>query len=413
MLLGCSANWKTFQANNNRTGFTDRPEVIDPEIKWKTYIGIQGYLNNSVIASDKVFVGSSGSLHNQPDSLDGIYCLNKRNGKVIWHFKTHNDAAGLAYSQNKIYTTGDDGYLRCLKAKNGLEIWHIKRDGAMYSQPLIINDLVIAGDESGNILFVNKNSGKINIEKKVANSNVRGGLSSDGKNIYATFVEGVITCLDLNGNIIWRVKGEFSDIHGEDFESIYGAPTITGDQLIVPFVRSTYYNKPAVYSFNKINGELLWRATDEDQRLHGNVRSSVAVWNDYIFYGCTYANSLVILSLKDGKVVDEIPMGEITDPHWSSPIIANNTLYLGRYDGGFNAIGLEQKEVIWQLYIGDHENIERRPKDYGSYGAKHASIRNQIFSVFATPSIDKKGTVFIGSGEGWLYAIGNKKSSKK
>lgn len=120
MLIDCSsAKWHTFQANNARTGFTDRPEIRNPEIKWKTYIGIQGYLNNSIINSGNIYVGSSGSKHNTPDSLDGIYSIKKSTGKINWYFKTLGDACSVAFSKNKIYATSDDGYLRCLNASNG------------------------------------------------------------------------------------------------------------------------------------------------------------------------------------------------------------------------------------------------------------------------------------------------------
>jgi len=417
ILAGCSTNWHTFQANNARTGVMNRPEIQNPEIKWKTYVGIQGYLNNSIINSGTVFVGSSGSTHNMPDDLDGIYSIKKETGKINWHFKTMNDACGVTFSKNKIYATGDDGYLRCLNAINGTEIWNFKREGELFSQPLIISNYVIVGDASGKILIVNKNSGKIIIEKKVADSNVRGGLSSDGVHIYATFMEGIIACLDLEGTIVWKVKGEFNDEYGKDFDGIYAAPTISGNQLIVPFVRSTYYDTPAVYSFNKTNGALLWKASDlSGHGYHGNIRSSVAIVNGYIYYGSPYSHALTILNLKDGVLVNEIGMGEITDPHWPSPVIANNMLYLGRHDGGFNAVDIEKQEVVWQLFIGDHKNIKSRSKEYGQIDQVQASRNGfPIPSIYATPSIDKNGTLYIGSGEGWMYAIGNKKtlSTKK
>ena len=166
MLTGCSTQWHTFQANNARTGYVDRPVIKAPQLLWKTHIGIQGYLNNSIVTSKNIYVGSSGTQHNTPDSSDGIYCLNKENGKIIWHFQTLSDACGVAYSKNYIYATGDDGYLRCLNATNGVEKWKIKREGQLYSQPLILNNSVIVGDASGTLLIVNKNNGNIIVEKK-------------------------------------------------------------------------------------------------------------------------------------------------------------------------------------------------------------------------------------------------------
>lgn len=403
-LLGCSsAKWHTFQANNERTGFVERPKIRNPEIKWKTYLGIQGYLNNSIINSNHVYVGSSGNKHNTPDNLDGVYCLNKSTGKINWHFKTSSDACGIAFSKNKLYVTADDGVLRCLNARDGKELWNLQREGELYSQPLIINDLVIIGDATGTILIIGKDSGKIIKEEKVADSNIRGGVSSDGEYIYATFVEGIIACLDKNLNLLWKINGEFYGKYGEDFNSIYAAPTISGNNLIVPFIRSTYYDSPAIYSFNKINGEIIWKAPTNNEEYNGNIRSSVAIRNGLIYYGDAYSNDLCVLNLENGETINRYQMGELTHPHWASPVIANNMLYLGRFDGSFNAFDIKKEELVWQLFIGDHKNTEK-PK------YKHTNHwKPENGSIYATPSIDEDGTIYIGNGEGWLFAIGNKK----
>ncbi len=404
ILIGCNSyKWHTFQANNTRTGFVDRPEIRNPEIKWKTYIGIQGYLNNSVINSDAIFVGSSGLKHNNSDSLDGVYSINKVTGKINWHYKTLKDACGIAFSKNKIYATSDDGFLRCLSATNGKELWSIKRESELYSQPLIVKNLVIIGDADGVVLIVDKNSGKIIKESKVAETNIRGGLSSDEKHIYATFEEGIIACLDKKGNVIWKAQLEFEGKWGKNFESIYAAPTIAGDKLIVPFIRSTYDDTPAIYAYNKTNGKLVWKATEYGENNNGNIRSSVAIINNFIYYGEPYSNELRVLNLKDGKTINSFGMGENTHPHWSSPVIANNMLYLGRFDGSFNAFDIKSNKVVWQLFLGDHKNTNK-PK------YKHTNWwQPENGSIYSTPSIDVDGTIYVGNGEGWLFAIKNKK----
>ena len=216
-------------------------------------------------------------------------------------------------------------------------------------------------------------------------------------------------CLDAAGNSIWEVQGEFSGQYGKDFQGIYGAPTIVENQLIVPFVRSTYYDHPAVNAYDKTNGTLIWKATNNTSNSSfGNLRSSVAVWKEYLFFGSPYSNMLTAIGLKDGALKWRMRMGESTHFHWPSPVIAENTLYLGRHDGGLNAIDLEKQEVLWQLFIGDHKKTENRPKDYDQSDRIWASAKlDTIPSVYATPSIDTKGTLFVGNGQGWLFAIGN------
>ena len=409
-LTGCNSTWYTFQFDNGRTAYTERPAITSPGILWKTQIGIQGYLNNSVIA-DQIYVGSSGSQHNTPDEKDGIYCLDKKSGEILWHFRTETDACGVAYADEKIFATGDDGYLRCLNSNSGEQIWSISRGGELYSQPLIVGEMVVIGDESGSVVAVNQTNGDIIWEEKVASSNIRGGLAADDQHIYAAFEEGRVACLEMKGHAIWINDLEYQDEFGEDFQQIYGAPTLTDDKLIISFSRSTYYTKPAIYALNKQLGDIVWQAAkDESGKVsHGNIRSSVAIWKGLILYGNPYSNSLIAINLNDGTMTWNLPFGDCMFPHWPSPVIANNTLYLGRHDGGFNAVDLEKRKVSWQLYLGDYEDVQLRPKDYGTNPGASAPCNwapETGNSIYATPSIGKKGVIYIGSGEGWFYAIG-------
>lgn len=409
-LFGCNkkmTDWAMYQNDVQRTSVTKAPPVNQPKILWKTEVGIQGYLNNSVVIGNKVYVGSSGMLHNKSDRKDGIYCLNAGTGEVIWKVKTSEDACGVAYSAGKLLTTGDDGFLRCLDANSGKEVWKIKRNGPIYAQPLVISKNVYIGDESGKIVAVEIESGEIIWENQLAGSNIRGGLSSDGKKIFGAFVDGTVAAVDQNGKTLWKTEckrtvfGSSNQVNAE----IYATPTVTGDKLIVPFTRKTYYDYPAVKAFDKNTGELIWEATDKiGGTSHGNIRSSVAVWNDLLLYGNPYSNKLIALNSNDGQVAWSTEMGVATWPHWPSPSIATNTAYLGRNDGGFYAINLETHELIWSLYLGkssdagDMKNVEG--KDLGDWKPAYGE------SIYATPSISKTGIIFIGSGEGWMYAIG-------
>ena len=410
LLTSCKSSWYTFQYNNQRTAYTENPAIKSPVVRWKTQIGIQGYLNNSVIA-DQIYVGSSGDQHNTPDERDGIYCLNKKSGAIIWHFRTETDACGVAYADGRIYSTGDDGYLRCLDAKSGEELWHTQFDGELYAQPLIVGEMVIIGDESGSVIATNRATGKHAWMVKLASTNIRGGLSADKQHIYAAFEEGRVACLDMKGGVVWMEDLEYKDEFGEDFQQIYGAPTVLFDKLIIPFSRSTYYNKPAIYALNINDGSIAWKAAKDESAsvTHGNIRSSVAIWKNLILFGNPYSNSLIAVNLSNGEMAWNLPFGDCMFPHWPSPVIAGNTLYLGRHDGGFGAIDLEKQQVSWQLYLGDHDQVQLRPRDYGTNPGSSAPCNWDPAtgsSIYATPAIDKKGTIYIGNGEGWFFAIG-------
>lgn len=202
VLFSCNrkaVDWGIYQKNIERTSVADYPEISNPKILWKTEIGIQGYLNNSIVIGKMVYVGSSGLVHNKSDRKDGIYCLNAQTGQIIWHHKTPNDACGVAYSDGIVISTGDDGYLRGINAASGKQVWELNRRGPLYSQPLIISGKVFAGDASGSLLAVEAATGKLLWQTKLTSSNVRGGLSSDGKKIFAAFVDGTVAALDMDG----------------------------------------------------------------------------------------------------------------------------------------------------------------------------------------------------------------------
>jgi outer membrane protein assembly factor BamB len=396
-----------YQNNIQRTSNVDYPAIKQPKILWKTNIGIQGYLNNSIVVKNRIYVGSSGLEHNESDRKDGIYCLNAANGQILWHYKTSIDACGVAYSDGKVISTGDDGYLRGLDAVTGKEIWNVKRAGNLYAQPLIISEKAFIGDDSGTIFAVDIKTGKVLWENKVATDNIRGGLASDGKKIFAAFVDGTIAALQKEGKTIWKSECQRTVYDSDDKVNaeIYAAPTVADNKLIIPFARKTYYDYPALHAYDKNTGELIWEATDELKEIsHGNIRSSVAVWNDFLLYGNPYSNKLIAIDVKNGKPAWATSMGIETWPHWPSPAIAQNTLYLGRNDGGFYAVDLKTQKLVWEIYLGksshagDMKNVAE--EDRGGWKPSFGE------SIYATPSISKAGTIYIGSGEGWMYAIG-------
>ncbi len=403
--------WPMFQRNTERTGARITTSVDNPTILWKTHIGIQGYLNNPIISGNHVFVTSSGNVHNIPDNLDGVYCLDSKTGTIVWHHQTNNDANGIAYSDEMVFVTGDDGFLSAYHAQTGAKVWSLKRNGTIYCQPLVVDNLVIIGDKDGHVIAVRKQTGSIAWSYKAASSAVRSAIASDGAYLYAAFVEGKVSCLGLAGNLIWEENLIIPGQQGPRPVEIYAAPTIIDDLLIIPYARDTTYGFPAVYCLNKINGSVMWTATDYNiiNQSHGNIRSSVSRWNEYILYGSPYSDELIAIDFRNGNVAWNLHTGECLFPHWPSCAIAGDTLYFPRHDGSLYGIDLFTMEIKWEVFLGDHsmnkvvsKNIVTEPKDLRC--SWEPSIGQPIY---ASPALDRNGTIYLGTGEGYIYAIGN------
>lgn len=403
-------DWPTFQGNNARTGATDYPAIKTPEIAWATRVGIMGYLNCPVIDWEFVFVSSSGDRHNVPDDRDGVYCLSLKTGEVLWHFKTRSDACGITIDTQRVYVGDDSGRFYALNRETGEATWATRFFKNVYAQPLVTNGLVIVGDGEGTIIAFDAERGEQRWKYEGPGA-IRGGLSSMDNRVYAVFLHGRVCCFDLEGNLLWQKETFPVRNNGLVTEEAYPAPTLTKDGVHIAFARNTTYDVPALASFT-LDGDTRWfnKAKDfgrADGRSFGNLRNSPAVYKDWLVYGEAYSNELNWSDRQTGAFVGAKGVGVRTFPHWPSVVIAEDTAYLGRHNGGFYAIDLANKQTLrWTVYLGANElaGVDNTPAELR--GGWDPNVGRPIY---ATPAIAKDGTIVIGSGEGWLYCIREKR----
>ncbi len=72
--------------------------------------------------------------------------------------------------------------------------------------PLVVGGRVFVGDATGTVLAVQADTGKIAWTAQPAGSGVRGGLTGDGKRVYAAFLEGKVVCLASDGRTVWSAR---------------------------------------------------------------------------------------------------------------------------------------------------------------------------------------------------------------
>ncbi len=407
---GGEPDWPTFKGGNDRLGVRKSvPPIRQPKVLWRADIGIQGYLNNPVLAEGKVFVGSSGTRHNEKDARDGVYCLDAATGKVLWHAATEKDACGVAYSDGRVFATSDDGKLRALAASDGARLWEAERQGELYCQPLVIGERVCIGDGHGKVAAFDCRTGKLEWGTAVAGGACRGGLSGSGERLYATFADGVVACLDLKGAVLWKQQVV------KDPNHIYPAPLVLGSRLVVGYARDTEYPDPALKALDARTGELKWDAKGSDQlQDFGNIRSTPVVWGDDILYGEPYSNRLVAVNAMDGAARWSLELGAAMFPHYPSPAVAGDVLYLPRHDGGLYAVDLANRKLLWTLYLGDSAQVGPRLPEKIAAGAKECADEPAVGQpLYASPALGADGTIYVGSGQGCLYAIGGERAGMR
>ncbi len=392
-----------FQGTPERTGCFSAPTISEPTILWTAEVGLQGWLNNPVISDGVVFVGSAGSVQFEGDRRDGVYAIDLATGDELWFYRANNDVNGVAVSGDLVIATGDEYAVWGIDVTSGRPVWSALLGGSVFGAPLIIDDLVFVGDASGTLTALNLNTGQIQWKATVA-GDIRGGPASDGELVYVVGEDREVLAATLDGQEVWRTTVEGP---AGARTSVFAAPTVAGDYLIISLVRDAVFADPGLIALDKSTGDLVWRASDAAgvKTEWGSVRSSPAVAGDMLVYGDTYSSQLIAVSIETGETLWSVEVGVFCYRHWSSPIVVSGQAILPRYDGGVYSVDLVSRSKLWEIYIGDPTLRGNFPLDYGPDSCSWDPVQGA--SVLASPTVAEDGTIVVGTLTGFLFAIGD------
>jgi len=404
--------WSTYQGNVQRTGWLPSAPVIRaPRVRWTAQVGIQGYLNGPLLVGSAVVVPTAGTRHNQPDAMDGLHAVDARTGAERWHARSKNDANGATVVGTQVVFTSDDGTIRAVDPGTGAERWSVQRAGAVYSTPVPLGSRVVVGDANGAVFALEAETGALAWEQTYTGA-IRGGLSSDGTQVFVVSQGGDVAAIDGSGVERWRKAVTRAGWNGSGVVSIegYDAPVVDGARLIVPFARDTYYETgPALLALSTVDGRELWRARPGTVgESWGNLRSSPALAEGVLVWAEPYSGDVAALDTATGIVRYRVTVGDCLFPQYGSPGIAGDTAYVPRQDGRLTAMAVDTGVVRWVMDLSASATAGPVRPPSGSGTAAGGGCEWEAAGgspLYAPPAIASDGTVFVGSGEGVLYAI--------
>jgi outer membrane protein assembly factor BamB len=401
-------DWPTYQGDPQRTGWARAaPAIASPKIRWKREVGIQGYLNAPLILGSTVVVPSSGDRHNKADDNDGLHALDAVSGAPVWHVRSNDDANGATAHDGVVVFTSDDKRVRAVELSSGKVQWEKERASKVYSTPLVIGGNVVVGDRSGAVVALDLATGNVAWEHGYKGA-IRGGLASDGTRVFAVSQGGDVAAIDAGGIELWRRRVTRPGWNGRGTVDIegYNAPVVDGDRLVVPFARDTYYETgPALVALAIEDGRELWRASSGSVTEHwGNLRSSPGLADGLLVWAEPYSGDVVGLDVATGVPEFRTTVGACLFPQYASPAIAGTQAYVPRHDGVLHAVTLPSGTTRWKLYLGEARTAGPAPASVPPTGGCSWEVSSGS-PLYAPPAIGSDGTVFVGSGEGFLYAI--------
>lgn len=315
-----------------------------------------------------------------------FYCVNQQTGKSVWKFGSlypiHTSPALL---NDKVFFSDAKQTLYALSKTNGKIIWQTSlgdnkpyewKFDFFWSSPTISGDNIFIGSGDGNLYSVNSSNGKV-LWKFPSTGHIRCSPAVANGKVFFGDMNGYFYAVDSkSGKEAWHYETNalkfVNDSFGFDRKGIVSSPVIIGSKIIFGSRDGYMYNLDTetgksnwVYNYN-----VTW------------VLSSIATDGKTVYAGTSDGQYVNAIDLETGKQVWKTPTSIV----WSSPLLINDKLYVGGYDG--------------YLYCLDKNSGARMNTPLKTYGRLQSS---------PIVSGDK---LFVGSDDGFVYALKGGKECK-
>ncbi len=274
------------------------------------------YLSSPVVADGTVYFGSGDT---------NVYALDAASGSVRWKFKTGDVVhASPAYADGVVYVGSWDSYFYALDGKSGREKWrfHAGEDPLIHNQvgfqssPAIVEGVVYTGCRDAQLYALEAATGKLKWKFDNALSWViTSPAVIDGKVVFGTSDSSLFHFADAASG---------KSLVKEDAKAyLFSSPAVADNAVYIGVLNGSLAAR------DRKTGALLWEfQTDAAKANNGWVLTADGRFNGPMLY---------LENWREGPVagfIKQMTIGSI----FSSPLVANKTIYFGSADGYLYAI---------------------------------------------------------------------------
>lgn len=314
---------------------------------------------------------------------------------------TPSDQSGNLYSPSvadgTVYYGTFDEQMHAIDGETGEQIWTASTDDIIQSSPTILDGTVYSGSHDGHIYAWDADTGeqKWRIEGGgEGNRHTSVTVSADGETIYLGSDQTCFSLVPEDGGVNWTFDSP---------NHLVSSPTVSGNRIYfgsgAPEDEGDGYVHALIDHGDEV--EELWRRYFPD----GNVRSTIAATDGYLFFTTLNTTEIEPASSDRDTRRDDLSTQSVnpqadTATLWalnaengsvawkygdgngfSSPAVGDGRVYAGIITGSGGevvAITVEGGEVVW---------------------------RKEVDGIVNSSPAFADGGVYIGSGDGYLYAL--------
>lgn len=214
----------------------------------------------------------------------------------------------ILFDNNAIYLTAEDGTVYKFSFEMKL-IWQLETKSNINCVPALLNDYLFIGNQSGEILKINKNDGKILNRVKIS-SRFLSGITATDDAIFIADEEGILFSINPRDlNIIFKTPTG---------AKILMNPAIDFENIFIGNLKGKFF------SINKSTGKINW-----SKNLGGLLNVTPLVTLNKIILPDAF-KAIWFLEKQSGLVTKKL---ELEGRAKLSPVLFNNYLIIGYDDG--------------------------------------------------------------------------------
>lgn len=195
----------------------------------------------------------------------------------------------------------------------GEKEWSAKTETTSLSSPASNGELIIWGNQSGEIIIASAKTGEIKSKTKIGNA-ISGGISIENNNAYFADESGVVYCFDINDQkVIWK---------NDTGSKILSTPVFDKEKIYIGNL------KGKVFALDKNSGDKVWEITT-----HGIINTTPLITKNMLIQP-DVNKKVHLINSSNGKIESAIEFDSRTK---LNPVFYDGMLYLGSDRGIIHA----------------------------------------------------------------------------
>lgn len=362
---------------------------------------------------------TGGSIHSSPVVEDGIlfigsgdrkmYAINQTTGEELWSYKTDGAIySDVGISGETIFFGNDTGSLYALNRISGSLEWKFcsgrekKLDLWDYylSSPVVFNGLVYWGSGDGHLYAFNKNDGKLVWKFNTGSIVHATPVIAEGKVLVGNY-SGDFFALDTNtGEQIWKFKA----IGSRYFPNAEFQKSALVEDGVV-YIGSRDLN---LYALDIKTGRGLWNMQEKGGSW---IIATPFIHGENIYFGTSDTYKFYSLNKNNGRENWIVP---IHTRSYGSPVLYNDLIIFPGFDGKLRGVNRKTGKEEWVYQsetskmnfadVYDEDNNFRKDVGINNYTEESEKLLLSLGAFINSPILFK-GTIYVGSTDGKVYAV--------